>query len=108
DHEVALCGDLLKALEHRGEQLRLALGIGARVERGPPLATHDDLRAGLAFRLEKDGIHMHRGFYSCRTRLQHLGASDLSSVRSRAGIVRHVLRLERRHAQSTIRKGTAE
>ena len=41
-------------------------------------------------------------------RLQRLGAADLAAVRGHGGVVRHVLRLERQHAQAAPGEGAAK
>ena len=68
------------------------------------LPLHDDLRAGLRLRLQKHRVHVHRGRDPGGARLQHLRAADLAAVGGHAGIVRHVLRLERRNVQPAIRE----
>ncbi len=60
-------------------------------------AEHHDLAPVVAFRLHQDRIHPHVGLDLRRQRLQVLRDTDLAAVDD-AGIVGHVLRLERRNA----------
>ena len=64
------------------------------------LALHDDLRAGVGLRLQQHRVHVHAGRHPRRPRLHGLGAADLAAVDRDGGIVRHVLRLERRNLQA--------
>ena len=99
-HQIRLAAQDREALAHACEQLRLEPGVIARPRRGQTLTLDDDLRAGLAFRLEQDGVHVDRCRHARRACLQGLGTPDLAAaIIGDGGIVRHVLRLERAHAQ---------
>ena len=93
-------GEARKALQHRRQQRRLLVQIIRRPQRAPALALHDDLRAGIGLRLQQHRIHVDARRHPRRARLQRLGAADLAAVDRHRGIVRHVLRLERRHLQA--------
>ena len=71
------------------------------------LAAHDDLGAGSCSGLSRTGFS--GGGRDARgPRLQRLGAADLAAIGGDGGIVRHVLRLERRDPQAAIGEGAAE
>ncbi len=71
------------------------------------LAPDDDL-AGTALRLEQDGVHIHRGGDPRCHGLGKLGAPNLPATGADRGVVRHVLRLERRHAHAAAREQAAQ
>ncbi len=99
-NQIRLASQDREALAHAREQLRLELCVIARPRRREPRALDDDLRAGLAFRLEQDRVHVDRCRHARRACLQGLGASDLTAaIIGDGGVVRHVLRLERAHAK---------
>ncbi len=73
-----------------------------------PLPLHDDLRPAVGLGLQEDGVHVDRGSDPRGARLQHLRAADLAAIGCDAGVVRHVLRLERGDAQPAVGKGAAK
>ena len=87
----------VETVQHSLHQRRFHLGIIAGFHRRHPLALHHDLRTDIGFRLEKNRVHVRMGRQAASHRLQGLRAPDLSAIRGDGGIVRHVLRLERRN-----------
>jgi hypothetical protein len=81
--------------------------LGGR-HRTPDPAVDHDLRADVGRRLDEDRVHVDRRRDATGFRLHRLRAADLEAFRRRGGIERHVLRLERRHAQPAIRENPAE
>ena len=69
---------------------------------------NDELRAGIGLRLEQHRVHVHGGRRAAREGLQRLRAADLAAIGGDRGVVRHVLRLERPHAQAAIREQPAQ
>ena len=61
----------------------------------------DDLRSGLALRLQQHGIHMDGGSQTGGARLQRLSEPDLAAIFRHRGIIRHVLRLEGRDLEAS-------
>ena len=82
--------------------------IIARMHVGAHLAVHDDLRAGVAGRLEQNRVHVGVRRQSCRLRLQGLGAADFAAVRGHRAVERHVLRLERNHGRAGAQQQAAQ
>jgi hypothetical protein len=72
------------------------------------LALHDDLRADIRLRLQQHRIHVGVRFDPGRERLQRLSAADLATVDGHGRIVRHVLWLERHHAQAAAHRGARQ
>ncbi len=99
-HDIGVAGEMRKALQHGRQQRRFLVQIVFRAQRAPALALHDDLRAGVALRLQQHRVHVHAGRHPRRPRLHRLGPADLAAFDRDGGIVRHVLRLERRHLQA--------
>ena len=90
-HRQALYGTLYAAAH--GLVLR-------RVEGADNTALHDDLRAPICLRLQEYRVEVVPWLQSGGTRLQCLRTSDLAAVDADRGVVRHVLRLERRDADA--------
>ena len=101
-------GEVSKTLQHRRQQGRLLVQIVLGTQRAPALALHDDLRAGVGLRLQQHRVHVHAGRHPRRPRLHGLGAADLAALDRHGGIVRHVLRLERRHLQTAPHQRTGK
>jgi hypothetical protein len=94
-------------VDHRPE-LGLAGVVGARVGGAPRAAEHDHLRRAVALRLEQHRVHVDGRGHAGGHGLRGLRAADLAAVVGDGGVVRHVLRLERRHAQPRAREDAAE
>ena len=102
-HQVEAPVQVLRKLSiTAGRSSLFRLAVVARVKRRPALPPHDHLRAGVGLRLEQHRVHVHRWRNAGSARLQHLRAADLPAVSRDAGIVRHVLRLERRDLQAAV------
>ena len=90
---------LLQALQGRLDLRECLEGIAgvvlarAHVPDGP--AREDDLRAGIARRLQEHGIHVHHRLKARRLRLRDLRAAHLKAVLRDIRVECHVLRLER-------------
>ena len=98
--DIGVAGKMRKTLQHRRQQGCFLVQIILCAQRAPALALHDDLRAGVGLRLQQHRVHVHAGRHPRRPRLHGLGAADLAALDRHGGIVRHVLRLERRHLQA--------
>ncbi len=81
-------------------ELRLQVLELARLGGAHDAALHHDLRADVALRLQQHRVHVHGRRHAGGAGLQRLGAADLAAVGGHGGIVRHVLRLERAHAEA--------
>ena len=71
-------------------------------------AQDHDLAARVRFGLEQDRIHPGLRRHAGGEGLKVLGAANLRSVRAHARVVRHVLRLERRHSLPPPREPAAQ
>ena len=107
-HDVHAFADDGEAFQHSGQQFTLPPTILGGAHRPCPLALHDDLRAGVGLRFEQDRVHVDRWRQPRGTCLQGLGATDLATALGDRGVVRHVLRLERRHLQPAPHERPAE
>jgi hypothetical protein len=107
-HEVGVGRLKREALQHLGQQRRLQPVIVGRLGAAGKRALQDHLGADLALRLQQHRVHVAAGRHSASPRLQRLGAADLAAIGSDRGIVRHVLRLERAHAQAASRVGARQ
>ena len=81
EHQIGLGLQPSEAFEHRGHQSRLHRLIFSRFGGADDAAAHDDLRAGLALRLQQHGVHVDARRDAASARLQRLGAADLAAVR---------------------------
>ena len=98
--DIGIAREMGKTLQHRRQQGGLLVQIVLCAQRAPAFALHDDLRAGIGLRLQQHRVHVHARRHPRRPRLHGLGAADLAALDRDGGIVRHVLRLERRHLQA--------
>ena len=101
NHDLILQGEAVVTAFHCPKQFRVPAPskIGPGLARGKYFSLHDDLRPGIGFRLEQNGIHIHMGGNSTGFGLQGLSAPDLSALRRDKGVQRHILRFEGRHAE---------
>ena len=102
-HQIGLRLQPLEAFQHRRHQRRLHRRIVARAQGRDALALHDHLRADIGLRLQQHRVHVGVRLDAGGERLQRLGAADLAAIDGDGRIVRHVLRLERQHAQAAPR-----
>ena len=83
---------------------------GAELAVGLP--QQDDLAAGIGLGLEEDGVHAHIGPHAGREGLEVLGAADFAPATvgagHDAGVVAHVLRLERGDLEALAREVAAQ
>ena len=93
-----------RALQQAGFQAGILPGV--RPADGAP--GQHQLRAALRFGLQQHRVHVDMRGHPGGARLERLGAPDLAPFRRDRGIVRHVLRLERPHAQAPPRPGPAQ
>ena len=99
---------LCKRLAHDGPEPRAPLAPGQPRDREVGLAQHDDLRARVGLRLDQHRVHARLGRDARRRRLHDLRPPELAAVRCHAGVVAHVLGLERRDAQALVGQQAAE
>ncbi len=101
DHQI---GARPQPCQRRGDHLP-QLGFAAIIFAGgqgvPLFAQHHDLGPAVGLRFEQHRVHVHVGRDATRLGLCHLGAADLAAFGRDAGVVAHVLRLERRNSQPT-------
>ena len=89
----------IEALGHHGPDRLPHARVVAELGRPPHGAAHDHLGRAVGLRLEEHRIHVHAGHHAGGFGLGDLGAPDLTPF-CRAGVERHVLGLERRHADA--------
>ena len=105
DDQVVGLRQTVKTIEHGNHQRRLHLTVVACLERGQPFALHDHLCAHIRFGFEQDRVHVRMRRQPTGQCLKCLCATNLSAVRGDSGVVRHVLRFERRDREATFAKG---
>ena len=89
--------------DHVGEPGAMSEVVGGAHRTGD-LPADDELRRPVAARLEQDRVEPHAGRQPRRPGLHRLCAADLAAVDGDRRVVRHVLRLERRDANSLARQ----
>ena len=87
---------------------RAALAPGQTRDLVIGLAQHDHLRARVGLGLDEHRVHARLGRDARGGGLHDLRAPELAPVGRDAGVVAHVLRLERRHAQALVGEQPAE
>ncbi len=100
EDEIGFGAEPAEAVEHGRHELRLPVLELARLGRAHDAALHHDLRADVALGFQQDRVHVHGRRHAGGAGLQRLGPADLAAIGGHGGIVRHVLRLERAHAQA--------
>ena len=108
EDEVGLVLQPGETVQHMRHQRRLDRLVFGRARRAEHFALHDDLRAGLALRLEQHRVHVDAGRHPRGARLQRLRPADLAAVGGHRRVVRHVLRLERPHVEAAIGEGARQ
>jgi hypothetical protein len=108
DHHVEAGAQVGEARGDDVEQRSLPLLVGPRADRAVHPAAHHDLGAAVAARLEQHGVERDARREAARERLHRLCAPDLAAVERDDGVVRHVLRLERRHRHTPARQQPAD
>jgi hypothetical protein len=107
-HDVGGFPQAGETVEHKRQQRGLHCLVVAGAGAACHAALHDDLRADLALRLQQHGVHVDAGRHAGGAGLQRLGAADLAAIRGDGGVVGHVLRLERQHAQAATQAGAGQ
>ena len=95
-NEIHIGAQTLKAVQHAGHQVALHPPVIARLDGGKTLPLHDHLRPGVGLGLQEHGVHVDHRIAARGPCLQGLRPPDLPPVDGDGGVVRHVLRLERR------------
>ena len=109
DHDdVVVVEQAVEGVAHDGPELRAALAPGQLRDGEVGRAQHDDLRARVGLGLDQHRVHagLRRDARGCR--LHDLRAAELAAVVGHAGVVAHVLRLERRDPQALVGQDAAE
>ena len=99
-HDVGLRPETGETLLHGPHEFGLQPLVVSGLCLAKDAATHDDLRAYLALRLEKDGVHIDARCNACSPCLKRLGPTDLTAICGDGRVVRHVLRLEGQDLQT--------
>jgi hypothetical protein len=90
------------------QQLPLARAVLGGPHRPGAPALHDHLRAGVGLRLQQHRVHVHRRRQRAARACKRLRPADLAAVGRHRGVVRHVLRLERRYPQAAPHQRAAQ
>ena len=98
-HHVVVGHQRIERFRDVGPDPGAALAPGHGGQRHIDLAQQHHLAVGVALGLEQQRVHAHIGHRARSQRLEVLGAADLATCHH-AGVVAHVLRLERRHLQA--------
>ena len=108
DDDVVLVEQAVQRVANDGPEPRTALAPGQLRDREVGLAEHDDLRARVGLGLDQHRIHARLRCDARGGGLHDLRPPELAAVVRHAGVVAHVLRLERRHAQAFLGQQAAE
>ena len=108
DQEVEPDAEAVERLDDRRPEGPLALVVLAGRHRPPGVAMNNHLRAVVGLGLEEDRVHVDVGLDPRGERLERLSPADLAAVGADGGVVRHVLRLERRDADAPAGEDPAE
>ena len=100
DHQIDLGDQPPEALHDRVHQAGTPRPVLGPMQHPHRPSVHDHLRAAVGLRLQQHRIEVRPRRQAGRSRLHRLRPPDLAPVRARRGVVRHVLRLERRHAHA--------
>ena len=108
-HRVELGGQARRSTAYAAANaLGLKRDVLAHAHVAHRLAANDHLAAGVGIGLEQDRIHAHVGLDAAGLRLHDLGPAHFAAVAGDERIERHVLRLERRHAQAVLEENAAQ
>ncbi len=105
---VELGGQRVVARRRPRPRLRLEADVLADAHVAHRLAADEHLAAGVGVGLKQHGVHPHVGFQPAGLGLDDLGAAHLAAVAGDERVERHVLGLERRHAQAVLEEDAAE
>ncbi len=108
DDDVVARPQVRQRVSHDRPQLVLELRVAAGVDVGVRPSHDDDLAVAVARRLEEDGVHRDLRGHARSRRLHRLRAADLEAAPRDDRVQRHVLRLERRHADAEAAQPAAQ
>ena len=108
DNQIGALSEDTEAFEHGGHQPCPGFAEVTRLQGAVALPLHDHLRPAVGFGFQQDGVHMHRQGPPAGNRLQGLCAANLSAIVGDGGVVRHVLRFERRDGKPPTRGRAAQ
>ncbi len=108
NHQIGITPDHLETIEDSRQQFGLVSAIFTGTHAAETLSLDNDLRAGLAFRLQQHRVHVDACRGAAGQRLHGLGPADLAAIQRHGGVVRHILRLERAYRQTGIGEMTAQ
>jgi len=98
DHHVEPGPQVGQGLQHHRQQLRREQAVVHRPGLGERLSHHDDLGAAVAARLQQYRVHRRLRLDPGGPGLHRLGPADLRPAQGDERVQRHVLGLERSHA----------
>jgi hypothetical protein len=104
NHQLRFLREGPITLDRNVEKCALVPSVCAGIECTGHLATDNQLRSRVALGLQQHRIHVNGWPNAARLRLQCLCSTDLSTTGCDGGIVRHVLRLEGPHGNTTVCK----
>ena len=107
-NQIAIVRQFRETADHVGQEPLALAEIVARRHRTDALATHHHLGPAVGFGLKQNRVHRRQWRPLRRPRLQRLRPSDLAAILGDSSIVGHILRLERRNAESAMGEGAAE
>ena len=99
DHRVGRAQALMRG-QHRLHRDGFVIVVSHRVHAGHGAAVNNHLRTGVAVRFEQHRVHVGVWRQPRGLRLNRLCASDLAPLGGHGTVERHVLRLERHHADA--------
>ena len=108
DDQIVTVLQPVKAVQHPLQQTWLQRGIVAGLGAGDGAALQDHLCAGIGFGLQQHRVHIGDGGQPAGAGLQGLRPADFATILGDGGVVRHVLRLERRHLDAATSRGAAQ
>ncbi len=94
--------------QHRLHGDSLVVVVGHRVHAGDGAAMDDHLGAGIAVGLEQHRVHVCMRLQAAGLGLHCLGPADFTAVGGHRAVQRHVLRLERHHANALAQQPAAQ
>ncbi len=107
DHRPALAQALVRG-QHGLHGDGLVIMVGNRVHAGHRTAMDDHLGAGVAVGFEQHRVHVGVRRQATGLGLHRLGPADLAAVGGHGAVERHVLRLERHHADALAQQPAAQ
>ena len=108
NHQLMGLPQAVEGRDHDRPELLARMEIGSRVLGAPGTAAHDDLRTRVGLGLQENWVHIGRGLDPGRGGLELLRTADFRAVAANGGVIRHVLRFERRDANAAPGEDPAE